>query len=101
MTWKDDVLELFDGKVTLRLHYNGETQCKIIARQGARIRSNNLESARGPALVGSGFVREFMKIKGSFKSPLLKRAKKGFRGYPVGTIAFYGPTAQHDSKLNP
>jgi hypothetical protein len=28
MTWKDDVLELNDGKVTLGLHYNGETQCK-------------------------------------------------------------------------
>jgi hypothetical protein len=28
MTWKGDVLELFDGKVTLGLHYNGETQCK-------------------------------------------------------------------------
>ena len=27
MTWKDNVLELNDGKVTLRLHYNGETQC--------------------------------------------------------------------------
>jgi hypothetical protein len=28
MAWKGDLLELFDGKVTLRLHYNGETQCK-------------------------------------------------------------------------
>jgi hypothetical protein len=28
MTRKGDVLELFDGKVTLQLHYNGETQCK-------------------------------------------------------------------------
>lgn len=28
MTWEGDVLELFDGEVTLRLHYNGETQCK-------------------------------------------------------------------------
>jgi hypothetical protein len=26
MTWKGDVLELFDGKETLRLHYSGETQ---------------------------------------------------------------------------
>ena len=26
MTWKSDVLELFDGKATLRLHYQGETQ---------------------------------------------------------------------------
>ena len=28
MAWKGDVLELFDGKVTIRLHYNGETRCK-------------------------------------------------------------------------
>ncbi len=28
MTWDGDVLVLNDGKVTLRLHYNGETQCK-------------------------------------------------------------------------
>jgi hypothetical protein len=40
-----------------------------------------------------------MKIKHSFKNPLSKRAKKGFRGYPVGTIAFYGPTAQQATKV--
>ena len=27
MTWKGGVLELFDGKTTLRLHYNGQNQC--------------------------------------------------------------------------
>ena len=40
-----------------------------------------------------------MKIKRSIKNPLSKRAKKGFRGYPVGTIAFYGPTAQQATKV--
>ncbi|MGI9166838.1 MAG: hypothetical protein ACR2G5_10725 [Pyrinomonadaceae bacterium] len=40
-----------------------------------------------------------MKIKRPIKNPLSKRAKKGFRGYPVGTIAFYGPTAQRASKV--
>lgn len=40
-----------------------------------------------------------MKIKHQFKNPLAKRAKKGFRGYPVGTIAFYGPTAQQATKV--
>ena len=40
-----------------------------------------------------------MKFKHSFKSPLSKRAKKGFRGYPVATIAFYGPTAKHATKV--
>ena len=28
MSWEGNVLALNDGKVTLRLHYNGETQCK-------------------------------------------------------------------------
>ena len=40
-----------------------------------------------------------MKIKHKSNNPLRKRAKKGFRGYPVGTIAFYGPTAQRASKV--
>ena len=40
-----------------------------------------------------------MKIKRPIKNPLSKRAKKGFRGYPVGTIAFHGPTAQRASKV--
>ena len=40
-----------------------------------------------------------MKIKHSFKSRLSKRAKKGFRGYPVGTISFYGPTAHEATKV--
>lgn len=40
-----------------------------------------------------------MKIRHPIKNPLSKRAKKGFRGYPVGTIAFYGPTAKQASKV--
>lgn len=40
-----------------------------------------------------------MKIKQRFKNPLSKRARKGFRGYPLGTIAFYGPTAQQATKV--
>ena len=31
-----------------------------------------------------------MGIKLKFKSPLEKKVKAGFRGYPVATIAFYG-----------
>src|SRR3954462_12209050 len=30
---------------------------------------------------------------------LTKRAKKGFRGYPVATVAFYGPGDRRASKL--
>ncbi len=31
--------------------------------------------------------------------PLTKRATRGFRGYPVATIAFYGPDDRHASKV--
>jgi hypothetical protein len=30
---------------------------------------------------------------------LEKKAKQGFRGYPIATIAFYGPTADFASKV--
>jgi hypothetical protein len=30
---------------------------------------------------------------------LSKRAKKGFRGYPIGTLAFYGPDDRRATKL--
>jgi len=40
-----------------------------------------------------------MKIKRPSKSQLEKRAKRGFRGYPVATIAFYGPNADRASKV--
>lgn len=40
-----------------------------------------------------------MKIKNRNKSQLAKRAKRGFRGYPVATVAFYGPTAERASKV--
>ena len=41
----------------------------------------------------------YMKIKNRSKSQLGKRAKRSFRGYPVATIAFYGPTAEWASKV--
>jgi hypothetical protein len=33
------------------------------------------------------------------QSPLNKKAKRGFRGYPVATIMFYGPTDQRATKV--
>lgn len=36
-----------------------------------------------------------MKTKRPKRSPLWKQAKKGFRGYPLATVAYYGP----DNKL--
>jgi len=31
--------------------------------------------------------------------PLAKKAKRGFRGYPVATVAFYGPNDRFASKM--
>jgi hypothetical protein len=41
-------------------------------------------------------------MKGGWKpsSPWLgRRVKQGFRGYPIATIAFYGPTAEFATKV--
>jgi len=32
------------------------------------------------------------------RSPLAKKARRGFRGYPVATVAFYGPDDKRASK---
>jgi hypothetical protein len=40
-----------------------------------------------------------MKIKRRKPNELAKRAKRGFRGYPVATIAFYGPSDARASKV--
>ena len=40
-----------------------------------------------------------MKLGPQPKKWLEKKAKAGFRGYPVGTIAFYGPDDQRASKV--
>ena len=40
-----------------------------------------------------------MRIKQASDSPLKKRAHRGFRGYPIGTVAFYGPDNTRASKV--
>src|SRR3979490_580806 len=40
-----------------------------------------------------------MKLGWQPRKWLDKKSKLGFRGYPVGTIAFYGPDAQRASKV--
>jgi hypothetical protein len=40
-----------------------------------------------------------MKFKRHSDSPLKKKARRGFRGFPVATIAFYGPDDQRASKV--
>jgi len=39
-----------------------------------------------------------MRFKHRSDSPLKKKARRGFRGYPVATVAFYGPTDTKASK---
>ena len=39
------------------------------------------------------------KLKRKPRSPLEKKARRGFRGYPVATIAFYGPNNEVASKV--
>jgi hypothetical protein len=38
-------------------------------------------------------------LKGEAKKALSKKAKKGFKGYPVATVAFYGPNDKKATKL--
>src|SRR5512142_1651252 len=36
---------------------------------------------------------------GSLRKQIERRAKPGFRGYPIGTVAYYGPNDQVASKV--
>jgi hypothetical protein len=38
-------------------------------------------------------------LKGEVKKALSKKVKKGFKGYPIATIALYGPTDKKATKL--
>ena len=40
-----------------------------------------------------------MRIKRRPSSPLHKKARRGFRGYPIATIAYYGPDGRRASKV--
>lgn len=40
-----------------------------------------------------------MKLRRRTANPITKKAKRGFRGYPVATIAFYGPDDKRASKV--
>ena len=39
-----------------------------------------------------------MKFRRRSPSPLMKKARRGFRGYPVATVALYGPDNNHATK---
>ncbi|MBO0797651.1 MAG: hypothetical protein J2P31_02405 [Blastocatellia bacterium] len=40
-----------------------------------------------------------MKIKQKLTNRIIKQAQKGFRGFPVATVAYYGPDDQRASKV--
>ena len=40
-----------------------------------------------------------MKIKRRSQSPLKKKARRGFRGFPIATVAFYGPDNLRATKV--
>jgi hypothetical protein len=40
-----------------------------------------------------------VRFKHRSESPLKKKARRGFRGYPAATIAFYGPDDKRASKV--
>ena len=40
-----------------------------------------------------------MKSKRQFAKAVRRKARKGFRGYPAATVAFYGPDDRHATKL--
>jgi hypothetical protein len=40
-----------------------------------------------------------MKPRSRTNNPFLKRASRGFRGYPIGTIALYGPDDRRATKI--
>src|SRR6266576_3628129 len=42
---------------------------------------------------------EAMRFKVRSDSPLKKKARRGFQGYPVATVAFYGSNDQSASKV--
>lgn len=52
-----------------------------------------------PARTNSAQFGSDLKIKRRLKSPWRKKARRGFRGYPVATVAFYGPTDKVATKV--
>src|SRR6478672_5565379 len=56
--------------------------------------------ARVSTCEGGGFAGDWccVRFKRHSDSPLKKKARRGFRGYPVATIAFYGPDDTRASK---
>jgi hypothetical protein len=47
--------------------------------------------------VGGKYFR--IRYKRRFESVLRRKARRGFRGYPVATVAFYGPDDERASKV--
>ena len=39
-------------------------------------------------------------MKFKYRSPLKKKARRGFRGYPLASVAFYGPDDRRATKVS-
>lgn len=52
----------------------------------------------GPTLIGKGACA--VSLRERHKDALWKKARRGFSGYPVATIAFYGPDDKVATKLS-
>lgn len=73
------------------------TRCEDRSRQ-TPIRQGNAErKALQPA--GESCKLVSVRFKRHSDSPLKKKARRGFRGYPVATIAFYGSDDKRASKV--
>ncbi len=46
-----------------------------------------------------GTLLNKMRFKLKIKNRILKRTQRGFRGYPVGTVAYYGPDNRKATKV--
>lgn len=55
----------------------------------------------GGSCEGGEFAGDWcsVRIKRHSDSPLKKEARRGYRGYPIGTVAFYGPDNTRASKV--
>ena len=62
-----------------------------------------LRRAPGARSLSAVFDRPFqgcgVRIRTRARSALQKKAKRGFRGYPIATVAFYGPTGELATKV--
>lgn len=58
-----------------------------------------VDGETGPAQSQDSRIYTEIIMKGRTTAWLRKKAKRGFRGYPIATVAFYGPAADFATKV--